>query len=87
MESKCIDGNHDSVKNGLYIAERSNNRMMYYSIGNTAGTIAIGGNGAGLNDTQLYSPIGICFEEISNSILIANADANNIVRCKVGASN
>ena len=87
MESKCIDGNHDSVKNGLYIAERSNNRMMYYSIDKTRGAIAIGWHGAGLKDAQLYSSVGICFEEISNSILIVNADANNIVRWKVGASN
>lgn len=78
---------HDSVKNGLYIAERPNNRIMYYSIGVTTGTIAIGGNAAGLNDTQLNGPVGICFDEISNSILIANADANNVVRWTVGASN
>ena len=44
------------------------------------GTIAFGGQGPGLNRTQLYLPVGIYLDYVSNSLLIANYEANNVVR-------
>ena len=60
---------------------------MRYTSNNSFGTIAAGGNGQGTNSNQLYEPIGIHFDAISNSLFIANFGANNVVRWTLGASN
>lgn len=46
----------------------------------------MGGNGAGTGTTQLNAPVGIYFEASSNSLLIANYGAHNIVRWVIGAT-
>ena len=53
---------------------------MVYAKNATSGIVAIGGQGAGLNRTQLYNPVGIYLDYVSNSLLIANYGANNVVR-------
>ncbi|CAF3962366.1 unnamed protein product [Rotaria sordida] len=58
----------------LYISDTGNHRVMR-------------GNGAGLSITQLSNPIGLCFDSSTNSLLIANYGANNIVRWIIGAQN
>ena len=58
---------------------------MSYASGASSGTKCIGGTGFGT--TQLKTPTGIYFDSASNSLYIANTDANNIVRWVVGASN
>ena len=70
----------------LYIAEYVNNRVMRYLSGATSGTIVAGGNGQGFGSTQLNGPIGVSFDSTSNSLLIANNDAHNVVRWVIGAS-
>lgn len=77
---------HDPVQNGIFVADRGNDRIMYYRIGATNGTIVAGGNGQGVNNTQLYSPAGIYRDELSNSLIIANRDANNVVKWILGTS-
>ena len=64
-----------------------NNRVMRYSSNTAFGTVAGGGNGPGISNTQLYYPMGIHFDSISNSLLIANIVANNIVRWTLGTLN
>ena len=51
---------------------------MAYPKNATNGTVVFGGQG--LNRTQLYNPVGIYLDYVSNSLLIANYEANNVVR-------
>ncbi|CAF0925354.1 unnamed protein product [Adineta steineri] len=70
----------------LYISDTFNNRVMCYLSGALSGSIVAGGLGSGTNNTQLSSPFGIYFDSLSNSLIIANGNANNIVRWTLGAS-
>ena len=60
---------------------------MFYPTGINNGTVVFGGNGAGFSRNQLRSPVGIYLDIISNSLIIANSGANNIVRWTIGAAN
>lgn len=70
----------DLNTNALFIAEYYNDRVMKYLYNALSGDIVAGGNGQGPNQTQLWFPHGIYSDSITNSVLIANAGANNIVR-------
>lgn len=59
---------------------------MRYLSGATSGTVVAGGNGAGVGSTQLFGPIGIALDLTTNSILIANNDAHNVLQWTIGAS-
>ena len=76
----------DSQSNTIYTCERLNNRVMTFANGTRNGTIVLGGNGPGINQTQLYNPFGIHFDTITNTLLIANTYANNIVRYTNGSN-
>jgi DNA-binding beta-propeller fold protein YncE len=60
---------------------------MQYTSNSTVGILVAGGNGAGMNETQLNNPRGLYFDPSTNSLLIANYGANNIVRWVIGDSN
>lgn len=49
--------------------------------------VVAGGNGPGLNTSQFWYPHAFFYDDFSNSFLIANAKANNVVRWKLGAVN
>ncbi|CAF4449420.1 unnamed protein product, partial [Rotaria sp. Silwood2] len=70
----------------LYIADYENHRVMAYLPGSSSGTVVAGGNGPGLKNTQLYYPIAVTLDLSSESLLIVNNGASNIVRWKLGAS-
>jgi len=70
----------DKITNTLYIGDYGNHRIMVYANNATNGIVAFGGQNAGLNRTQLYNPVGIYLDYISNSLLIANYGVNNVVR-------
>jgi len=59
---------------------------MQYTLGATVGTVVAGGNAAGTSNTQLSYPIGIYFDSLSNSLLIANFNSQTVVRWVLGAS-
>ncbi|CAF4136506.1 unnamed protein product, partial [Rotaria sp. Silwood2] len=77
----------DPTADTLYISDTGNHRIMRYLSGASSGTVGVGGNGAGFSITQLSNPIGLCFDSTTNSLLIANYGANNIVRWIIGAQN
>ena len=77
----------DSNTNTFYISDSNNNRVMGYTLNSTVGTLIAGGNGAGFSNTQLNNPRGLYFDSTTNSLLIANPGANNVVRWVIGASN
>ncbi|CAF3520365.1 unnamed protein product [Rotaria sp. Silwood1] len=74
----------DSNSNAVYIADFNNHRVMKYLSSSSSGTIAAGGNGFGTNNTKLYRPAGLYFDSSTNSLIIANFGASNIVRWVLG---
>lgn len=60
---------------------------MGYTPGSSVGTVILGGNGTGLGYQQLNNPRGIFFDTTTNTLLIANSGANNIVRWALGTTN
>ena len=76
----------DPSSGTLYVADASNHRIMRYLSGASSGTVVGGGNGQGTGSTQLWYPRGLYFESSSNSLLIANNRAHNILRWVIGAS-
>lgn len=76
----------DSSTGTLYIADQSNHRVMSYLASASSGTVAAGGNGFGTTNTQLYYPVDVHFDASTNSLIIANTGANNIVRWVLGAT-
>lgn len=74
----------DPTSSTLYISDYANNRIMSYASGVKNGTLIFGGNGPGFNTTQLYDPTGLYFDSLSNSLIIANILANNVVRYVFG---
>lgn len=70
----------------LFIADYGNHRLISYAAGAKNGTLLLGGNGPGINNTQLCTPLGLHYDSFSNTLVIANFDCNNIVRYAFGAS-
>ncbi|CAF0877765.1 unnamed protein product [Adineta steineri] len=76
----------DPNSNTIYISDFNNHRIMKYLSGNLTGTVIAGGNGLRINNTQLNYPAGLLFDSSTNSLIISNNGANNIVRWKIGDS-
>ncbi|CAF0905321.1 unnamed protein product [Rotaria sordida] len=76
----------DPITKTLYVADYENHRIMQYQWGQLSGTVVAGGNGPGTNRTQLYRPVTVHFDSSSNSLIIVNYDAHNVVRWILGAS-
>ncbi|CAF0915407.1 unnamed protein product [Adineta steineri] len=76
----------DSSSGTLYISDTNNHRVVEYLVNASFGTVVAGGNGGGTGITQLYNPRGLYFDLSTNSLLIANNYAHNIVRWVLGAS-
>ena len=74
----------DSNSGTFYVSDTDNHRIMQYLLGTSSGTLVAGGNGAGIGNTQLFNPRGIYFDPSTNSLLIANNYAHNIVRWVLG---
>ena len=70
----------------IYISEWAGHRIVQYLWGASSGTVVAGGNGAGTGSTQLNGPFGIYLDLTSNSLIIANREANNIVKWVLGDS-
>lgn len=70
----------------IYVSDFDNSRVMKYVSGSTTGTVVAGGNGAGTSNNQLYYPLGIVYQSSTNSLLIANYYAHNIVNWVIGAT-
>ncbi|CAF1437656.1 unnamed protein product [Adineta ricciae] len=70
----------DSKTGTLYITDFSNHRIMSHASGASSGNIVAGGNGAGLNNTQLNYPIRCYLDSALTSFIIINMDNNNIDR-------
>ena len=77
----------DKQSGTLYVSDNGNDRVMRFTEGNNTGVLVAGGNGPGNNTNQLNYPMAIYFESLSNSFIIANRYAHNIVRWRIGDSN
>ena len=69
------------------MSDSGNDRVMRFTEGSNTGFLVAGGNGRGKNNNQLNWSMGIYFESLSNSLIIANTRANNIVRWRIGDNN
>ncbi|CAF4148654.1 unnamed protein product, partial [Adineta steineri] len=70
----------------LYITDVVNHRVMQYLNGSSSGTVVAGGNGFGTNTSQLWFPFGFTLDLSTNSLIIANYAAHNVVRWVIGAT-
>lgn len=77
----------DESSGTFYIADSYNHRIVRYENNAVSGNIIAGSNTAGTSPSQLSFPYGFHFDSLTNSLLIANAGTNNIVRWTIGASN
>ena len=77
----------DKQSGTLYVSDNGNDRVMRYVKGNNTGVLVAGGNGRGNDTNQLNYPMGIYFESLSSSLIIANTYAHNIVRWRIGENN
>lgn len=75
------------TSDALYIADYMNHRLMSYAVGDTNGTLLLGGIGPGIRSTQLLYPVGLAYESYSSSLIIANVVAQNVVRYVFGGTN
>ena len=73
--------------NTLYVSDYNNHRIMSYAPGTVNGTLLLGGNGPGFSNTQLHYPVGLHYDSLTNSLIIANILAHNIVRYTFGSNN
>jgi len=71
----------------VYVVDKDNHRVFSYSPSTSVLNIVAGGNGAGLSPTRLHTPAGVAFEASTNSLIIANYGAHNVVRWPIGATN
>lgn len=76
----------DENSGTLYIADTGNQRIMQYLSGAMFGSVIAGNNGVELNSTQFHDPVCVYFDKPSNSLVIANQFAHNIVRWTLGAT-
>ena len=76
----------DSSTRTLYVSDAFNHRVMKYVQNATSGVVVAGGNGPGMNKTQLLFPARLHYESATNSLLIVNSGANNVVRWRLGDS-
>lgn len=76
----------DPTTGTVYIVDKDNHRILSYSPSTSAVNIVAGGNGAGTSSTRLKLPAGVAYDSSTNSIIIANYDANNVVRWQIGAT-
>ena len=81
-----VDIAFDSATSTIYIADSQNHRIMAYSSGASAGSVAAGGNGMGTATNQLHTPCSVYFDSTNNSLIVANCGAYNIVRWPIGGS-
>ncbi|CAF4348220.1 unnamed protein product, partial [Adineta steineri] len=65
----------DPNTNAIYICDYNNHRVMKYFSGNLTGIVIAGGNGLGINNTQLNYPAGLIFDSSTNSLIISNYGA------------
>jgi hypothetical protein len=85
--NNLYDITRDSSSGTLYIADYGNHRMMSYVSGASSGAMALGTGSSGTNITQLSYSTSLYFDSPSNSLVIDNYGANNIiVRWTTGAS-
>lgn len=75
-----------STTGTLYIADAQNHRIMQYLSGASSGTVIAGGNGPGRANNQLSNPCGFTYDPATDSLIIVNRDAHNIVRWVLGAT-
>ena len=71
----------------IYVVDSLKNRAIRFVSNNSTSALVFGGNGNGLNNTQLSHPLAVYFDSFSNNLLIASTTAHEIVRWVIGTNN
>ncbi|CAF3989398.1 unnamed protein product [Rotaria sordida] len=72
---------YDGNLNRLFVVETGNNRVIQYILANpVTSSVVAGTNVVPPANNPLNGPTGISFDPASNSLLIANSGANNIIQ-------
>jgi predicted outer membrane repeat protein len=74
-----------SASGDIYVADKTNNRVVKYVHGAGSPVLVAGGNGAGAALNQLSQPSGICFDG-SGNLYISDLKNNRVVKWAPGAS-
>lgn len=70
----------------LYIPDYCNHRVWSYNLNTSSLKMIADTNISGFNNNQLSRPIAVHFDPVSESLIISNSAANNVVRWTLGAS-
>jgi hypothetical protein len=70
----------------LYVADRYNNRVQKFILGNLTGVTIAGGNGAGTASNQLDYPTAIYVSQLDQSYYICDSYNNRIVKWAMNAT-
>ena len=64
----------------VYVADRSNHRIVEWKSGATSGQVVAGGNGQGSGAHQLYSPFDVIVDKERDSLIICDTSNRRVVR-------
>lgn len=68
-----------------YIADFNGNRLISYANRSSFGVVIF--DGPGLTPDRVKYPVGLHFDTFTNSLLIANFQAHNVIRYTPGSTN
>ncbi|CAF1321096.1 unnamed protein product [Rotaria sordida] len=71
---------YDANLNRLFVADTGNNQVIQYTLSNPVVSAVVAGTNAAVPPNPLNAPTGIFYDASSNSLIIANRDANNIIQ-------
>jgi DNA-binding beta-propeller fold protein YncE len=64
----------------IYVADRSNHRIVEWKNGATSGQIIAGGNGEGHRNDQLNRPVNVIIDKLNDSLIICDYGNRRVVR-------
>ncbi|CAF3633117.1 unnamed protein product [Rotaria sordida] len=71
---------YDANLNRLFVADTGNNQVIQYTLSNPVVSAVVAGTNAAVPPNPLNAPTGIFYDAPSDSLIIANRDANNIIQ-------
>ncbi|CAF0902211.1 unnamed protein product [Rotaria sordida] len=71
---------YDANSNRIFVTDRANNRVIQYTLSTPVVSAVVAGTNAAVPPNPLNAPTGIFYDASSNSLIIANRDANNIIQ-------
>ncbi|CAF1097300.1 unnamed protein product [Didymodactylos carnosus] len=80
----------DSTESNIFVSDNWNSRVLIFSVNSTMGTngtLIAGGNGSGYSTNQLYVPLSLAYDSVSNFLYTCNPYGHTVSQWVPGASN